>query len=137
MFSIETILFHTTWPDYQVIKHGIVSFRGELVHEGTTMNSYTVETNKYLQLFDYQQQNHEITRWKWKCTKLFHSALVQIHAYAPVYILMYILNTTICKSQFTLNIKKKFPSCYPPLWYSLPAPRIIHNNNSNKNKHKK
>lgn len=41
----------------------IVSFRGELVHEGTTMNSYTVETNKYLQLFHYQQQNHEITRW--------------------------------------------------------------------------
>lgn len=56
-------LRHTTWPDYQVIKHGIVSFRGELVHEGTTMNSYTVETNKYLQLFHYQQQNHEITRW--------------------------------------------------------------------------
>lgn len=50
-------------------------------------------------------------------------------------ILIYIANTTIGKSQFTLNIKKIL-SCYSPLRYSLPTPRTIHNNNNNKNKHK-
>lgn len=36
------------WFDYQVIKYGIVLFRGELVYEGIIMNLYIVEINKYL-----------------------------------------------------------------------------------------